>query len=160
MLDVFTVSFFGHRDFSLHNKIEQKLFDIIYQLISEHDYVDFLVGRNGEFDQFVTSTLRLAKQKFSSSDFSIIWILPYETADLRKNKVYYDKYYDEIEICSFSSCQYFKSSIQSRNREMINRSQLVICYVDKKCGGAFQSIEYAKKQGKEIINLANEKLFL
>lgn len=43
---------------------------------------------------------------------------------------------------------------------MINdRSDLVVCYVDHQSGGAFQTMQYAQKCGKEVINLAEEDTF-
>ena len=40
--------------------------------------------------------------------------------------------------------------------KMVDRSDLVICYVDHQSGGAFQTMQYARKCGKELINLAEE----
>ncbi len=31
----------------------------------------------------------------------------------------------------------------------------LVCYVDRQSGGAFQTMEYAKKIGKTVINLAD-----
>ena len=40
-----------------------------------------------------------------------------------------------------------------RNRSMIDKSDLVICYIEHKRGGAFKAIQYAESIGKLIINL-------
>ena len=37
---------------------------------------------------------------------------------------------------------------------MIDRSQLLICYVEHNKGGAYTAMKYAEKLGSEIINLA------
>jgi len=42
-----------------------------------------------------------------------------------------------------------------RNREMVERADLIICYIEHNRGGAYQAIQYAEKRGKTIINLAN-----
>ena len=65
-------------------------------------------------------------------------------------------FYDEIEISENASMSHFKSAMQIRNKEMVDRSDLVICYIERNSGGAYQTIEYAKKQNKRIINLAEE----
>ena len=39
-------------------------------------------------------------------------------------------------------------------RSCIDRSDLVICYVERKSGGAYKSLRYAEKHGKTVINLA------
>lgn len=37
---------------------------------------------------------------------------------------------------------------------MVDRSDLVVCYVDHDSGGAFQTMAYAEKTGKSVINIA------
>ena len=66
------------------------------------------------------------------------------------------EYYDEIEICPESHVAHFKAAMQIRNRSMVDRSDLVICYIEHNSSGAYQTMQYALKQEKEIINLAGE----
>ena len=62
MLEIFTVAFFGHRYIDNPFKVEEQLEEQIRKLINEKEYVDFFVGRNGEFDQCVSSAvLRVRK---------------------------------------------------------------------------------------------------
>ena len=49
-----------------------------------------------------------------------------------------------------------KSAIQIRNREMVDRADPIICYIEHKKGGAWQTVDYAMKQGKAVINLSDE----
>ena len=44
--------------------------------------------------------------------------------------------------------------IQVRNRCMVDRSDLVVCYVERKTGGAFQTKAYAEKTDKLVLNIA------
>ena len=39
---------------------------------------------------------------------------------------------------------------------MVDRADLIICYIEHEKGGAWQTIDYARKQGKVVINLADE----
>ena len=50
-----SVAFFGHRYVDNIIKVENLLEEQIRRLIDENEYVDFLVGRNGDFDQCVSS---------------------------------------------------------------------------------------------------------
>ena len=61
-MKVFTASFFGHRQIDNVFVIEQRLQEIIQELLISKEYVEFLVGRNGEFDQLVVSTVRRCKR--------------------------------------------------------------------------------------------------
>ncbi len=77
-------------------------------------------------------------------------------AEYRDNKQNYLNYYDEVEICSKSAEAHYKSAIQIHNRNMVDRSNLVVCFIQHKIGGAYKTIQYAKKQGKRIVNLAKK----
>lgn len=77
-------------------------------------------------------------------------------AEYRDNEKEYLDYYDEVEICAESSAAHPKSAIQVRNRSIVDRSDLVICCIQHKSGGAYQAVRYAEKQGKKIVNLADE----
>lgn len=47
MLDIYTVSFFGHREISNGYALEEKIEKLVKTLLNEKEYVDFLVGRHG-----------------------------------------------------------------------------------------------------------------
>lgn len=81
-------------------------------------------------------------------------MLAYPTADYKNNLDYLEGYYDEIEICANASAAHFKSAIQIRNREMIDRSNLSVFLVERESGCAYLTLQYALKQNKETINLA------
>ena len=39
---------------------------------------------------------------------------------------------------------------------MVDKSDLILCYVEEKRGGAYNAIQYAIRKGKEVINLADD----
>lgn len=118
------------------------------------EYVEFLVGRDGEFDQLVTSTIKRLKRVLRDDNSALVWVLPYPTAEYRSYEADFATYYDEIEICPESAVAHFKSAFQIRNRWMIDRSDLVVCYVERANGGAFQTLRYAGSRKKSIVNIA------
>ena len=155
-LSTYTVSFFGHREIPNMLALEDRLLHIIRDVIIGHEYVEFLVGRNGDFDQLAASTIRQAIRKYGCGNASMILVLPYSKAEYRDNQREYHEYYDEVEICTASSQAHPKAAIQVRNKAMVDRSDLVLCYIQHKNGGAYKTIKYAEKQGKTILNLAAE----
>lgn len=152
-MEVFTVSFIGHREIDDLYHVENKLETIIKELLISHEYVELLVGRDGDFDQAVSSATRRSKRAVGSNNSALVWVQPYPIAEYENNQDSFNSYYDEIEVCSESSVAHFKSAIQIRNRSMIDRADLVICYVSRKTGGAYTTLKYAEKQNKRIINL-------
>lgn len=155
-MNPYTVSFFGHRVIEDPLRIEQYLEMLICKLLKEKDYVEFLVGRDGEFDQIVASTIRRCKRTVRDDNSSHVWVLPYPTADYRDNEDAYREYYDEIEICASSAGGHFKGAHQIRNRAMVDRSDLIVFCVQHENGGAWQTMKYAKKRSVLYINLAME----
>ncbi len=80
-------------------------------------------------------------------------MLPYPTAEYINNKNYFVDYYSDIEISYAASKAHPKSAIQIRNREMVDRADLVICYIEHKEGGAYKIVQYALMMGKTVVNL-------
>lgn len=152
-MEVFTVSFFGHRHIDDYFAVEKKLTDLIKGLLLKKDYIDFLVGRDGEFDQLVASVISRCKRTVRDDNSAMVLVLPYLTSEYEKNERSFLNYYDEIEICAESARAFFKSAHQIRNRSMVDRSDLVLCYVKNDSGGAYQTMQYAKKVEANIINL-------
>ncbi len=73
-------------------------------MLDQKEYVEFLVGRNGDFDQCVASSIRRAKREYRDCNSAFVLVLPYATADYTNNEKYYEDYYEMIST--------------SRNKEM------------------------------------------
>lgn len=156
MIGTYTVSFFGHRIIEQPLLIEQNLEELIGSLLRSKKYVEFLVGRNGDFDQLVSSAICRCKREIREDNSAHVWVLPYATADYRDNEEDYRAYYDEIEVFD-SAGKHFKAAFQARNRNMVDRADLVVFYVERNEGGAYQTMRYAIRQGKQYINLADKQ---
>lgn len=157
-MEIYTVSFFGHREVERAAEIGRKLDQLLHDLITQKQYVEFLVGRDGEFDLLAASAIRRAVKHYSCGNTSLILVLPYMKAEYRDNEMSYLDYYDEVEICADSSEVHYKSAIQVRNRCMVDRSDLVVCCIQHKSGGAYKTMQYALKQGKQVRNLSDRDL--
>lgn len=149
----YTVSFFGHRQIENIPETEKRLEALICPLLREKGFVEFLVGRDGEFDQIVSSTVRRCKRAIRDDNSALVWVMPYPTQALRHNEGSFRAYYDEIEICADATGQHFKKAHQIRNRCMIDRSDLVIFCVDRESGGAWQAMKYAKGKSVPWVNI-------
>lgn len=156
MLRLYTVSFFGHRIIEDFNRAEAKAEALIHDLILQKEYVEFLVGRGGDFDQIVSSAVKRLQRRIRADNSSLVWLLPYPTAELRNHEESFQAYYDEIEICDAAENSYPKRAYQIRNRQMVDRSDLVVFYVEHDSGGAYQTMRYAQERRKQIVNLAEQ----
>jgi len=157
MLSIYTVSFFGHRYIERASEIECRLNNLLHDLIAQKEYVEFLIGRDGEFDLLASAAIKRAVSSYGYGNTHFTLVLPYMKAEYRDNEKEYLGYYDEVEVCAESAEAHPKSAIQVRNRNIVDRSDLVVCCIQHKSGGAYKTVQYAHKQGKRIINLAEEK---
>lgn len=154
-METYTVSFFGHRQIENPFHIEELLEKLICDLLHRKEFVEFLVGRDGEFDQLVSSTVRRCKRNIRDDNSALIWVMPYDKSEFRDDKEAFLDYYDEVEVCAEAANKHFKSAFQTRNRSMVDRSHLVVFCVERSTGGAYQTLTYAKKAGASYINLAD-----
>ena len=61
-MEVFTVCFFGHRAIENPVHVERELEKVVRRLLLEKPYVEFLVGRDGDFDLLSASVVKRAKK--------------------------------------------------------------------------------------------------
>ena len=128
-MEIYTVSFFGHRKITDSIEIEKRL------------------------DTLVSSVIRRAIVELDYGNASHILVLPYETAEFRNNTDSYKNYYTEVEICEQAAVAHFRAAIQVRNKTMVDCSDLVVCCIEHTSGGAYKTVQYAQNQQKDIINL-------
>ena len=141
----------GHRFITRDDEIESAIEKALFNIMNNNDIVEAYVGRNGDFDILfarVFRSLRKKQEHFGSHSISLV--LPYHV----KDEEFYTSYYNDV-IIPIPSSTHFKVAITERNIWMIDNCDLLICYVTKECGGAFQALEYAKSISKPFYNLAS-----
>ena len=154
-MEIFTVSLFGHRKIDDLLKLERQLAPIVKKLIQTKPYVSFLIGRNGEFDEYSASVIKRVQKEVGKDNSDITLILPYKMRAIE----YYEKYYDSIIIPDSVYGAHPKSAITLKNRWMIERSNLSLFYVKCERGGAYTAMRYAKKLNKEVVNLCKAERY-
>ena len=82
--------------------------------------------------------------------------LAYARAEYLNNEDSFHDYYSDVEISCAASKAHPKAAIQIRNREMVDRADLVLCAIERQSGGSWQTVQYAMKQEKPVINLFDE----
>ena len=152
-MDIFTVSLFGHRQSDHLWALEAQLKASVRRLIESKSCIVFLIGRNGEFDEYAASVIKQAKREIENENADLTLVLPYRVSNIE----YYEKYYDNVVIPDPVHNAHPKSAILLRNQWMIDRSDLVMVYVERNVGGAYRAMKYAERTGKSIVILGNKK---
>lgn len=151
-----TCAFFGHREVS-SSDIGVRLETEIENLLQTDNEFIFLTGGMGRFDGMGAGAVRAAKRRHPEKQITLALVLPYPSNRLNTDKEYYRLSYDQILIPEEADAAHYKAAIRIRNRWMADRADAVIAYVCQSFGGAFTSVRYAQRQGKPVINLAEER---
>lgn len=151
-MNIYRVAFFGHRRIYNIREIEEKLVPILNELILTKEYVEFYIGRNGDFDELVASVIKRVQKQLDRGNNVMILTLPYTVRDIE----YYADYYDEIVIPDAIGRAHPKAAITLRNRWMVETCDLVICYIEREEGGTYAAVKYAMKKNMEIINICEK----
>lgn len=150
MFRPYTIALFGHRRLDNALQVEQRLEDLLRDLLRAHAQVDFLIGRNGEFDLLAASVIRRVRRDFDARSAALILVLPYLTAEFRDNEAEFLRYYDAVEVFPAPPGLPQRACIPLRNRAMIDRADAVICSVDHPGGGACDAALYAREQKRPL----------
>lgn len=123
----------------------------------------FTMGTHGDFDRMALGVCREMREKFNGIRIEVVLT---SLKVLKKEIVFDDEYgkeyvvpYSDVETIMYDiEEEHFKRQIIVSNKKMIDRCDVLICFVDerKKRSGARLAFEYAKKKGLKIINLFNE----
>ncbi len=145
-MEIYRVSFIGHREVEDFFFVEQQVDSIVRELITTKDYVEFYVGRNGEFDILVASAISRAKRDLGGCNSSLILVIPYSVAEIES----YEKYYDEVLYPPDLYYVHYKSAITKRNEWLVENSDLLVAYVTHDYGGAAHCLKKAIDRKIEI----------
>lgn len=153
MLLPYTVCLFGHRQIENVIEVGTALRNAIEKILSDHEYVEFLIGREGEFDILAASVIKSIMRDRDIGNCSLTLVMPYIRADFEKNQEEYEMYYDSVELCEQSAAAHPKAAIRIRNRAMVDRSDLCIFFVIHPSGGAYQTMKYVESINKNILRI-------
>ena len=148
-MEVYRVAFIGHREVDKHMQVADELDRVLPMLLGKHEYIEFYVGKNGEFDELAASAVRRLKRDWSAF-CTLSLVLPYEVANLDM----IEKSYDEVIMPNDYKCHY-KSAIEKRNKWLAENCDLMIGYVKRESGGAYKCFCYAKECGALTMNIAD-----
>jgi len=140
-----TCCFTGHREERLAGK-EDELREKLEIEIDEAILCGvkiFISGMASGFDTWAAEAVLKRKDR----GVSLICAVPYD--GFCKNC----KILAEADVVHYISKQYYHQIFYERNKWMVDRSDLVIACYDGGDGGTRQTVKYAEKSGKKIINI-------
>ena len=146
------ICFVGHSYVSGVDKIETIVREEIRKNISGLKEIVFYLGFHGSYDYICARICQDLKKE--RPDIQLIYVTPYLTLneqekikDLQKSGLCDTSVYPPIENTPP------KFAISKRNEWMIANSELIIAFVSHRYGGAYSSLQFAKRKKKKIINV-------
>lgn len=147
----YTVVLFGESRIDHPDRVKQWIFYRMYELASTKEHVAFLVGQDTVFDLLAVTAFWRARYLCGCDNISLHLILAHLHPDFVKDDdiTYYDRIDFSREIVDLPLHQ----AIPLRNRQMVDRADLVMCWVEGEGGDAWNVMKYARRNGKNILNL-------
>ncbi len=154
-----TCCFTGHRELPTgrdRDDLAARLEESIVEQIG-NGIQFFRAGGARGFDTLAAQTVLKLKQKHP--DIKLILVLPCltQTRNWPAGDV---EEYERIKALAdkvvYTSQQYTRGCMFKRDRHLVDNSSVCICYKTKDSGGTAYTVNYAKKQGIEVINIGNE----
>ena len=151
-----TCCFTGHRQLPKEDLLHfaDKLLDLVISLADE-GIIHFKNGGATGFDQLAALAVLLAREVNPSIRLEMA--LPHKgQADKwdEVNKKIYDHILSQADEVVYVSEKYYRGCIHNRNRNLIDNSDVCVCYLTKDNGGTAYTVNYAKQKGLRIINMA------
>ncbi len=114
----------------------------------------FYTGMAKGFDIEAAEYIELIKRR--NKVVKLIAVVPYAGQENGWEEHWKNRYSELLSHCDevvVLNDKYEKWSFQQRNRYMVDRSRYVITYYDGKSGGTANTLDYAAKNGREIMNI-------
>ena len=151
-----TCCFTGHRELPVwgREQLAEKLEDTITGLIDRGIRFYGAGGARG-WDTLAAQTVLRLKGRFPH--IKLILVFPCRTqtkgwpaADVAE----YERIKALADKVVYTSQEYTRGCMHKRNRHLVDHSSVCVCYLTKKDGGTAYTVDYAERQGLEVINLS------
>ena len=146
------ISFAGHSAVTEENRIKESVREALRNNISKEERIVCYIGGYGEFDAICACVCRELKAEYGNLE--VVYVTPYLNAS-EQVKI---KEMLEYGLCDASVYPPIEGvpprfAILRRNEWMMTVADLVIAYVEHNYGGAYKSLQTAKRKNKRIINI-------
>ncbi len=151
-----TACFTGHRKipFIQIHTIKENLKKVIVSLI-EQGYCFFGTGGALGFDTMAAQTILDLKQDYPQIKLILVLPCPSQANYWReKDKIIYKEIKARADKVVYIAKEYTRDCMFTRNRHLVDNSNVCICYLTERSGGTAYTVEYALKKGLRTINLA------
>lgn len=151
-----TCCFTGHRAIPENQRAQvfARLLEEIEKKIQE-GVLYFGAGGALGFDTLAELAVLSLKNKYP--DVKLILVLPCPDQDKfwsEGDKAVFQSVVERADKVTYAERAYTKGCMHKRNRHLVDNSAHCICYLTQKSGGTAYTINYAREQGLDVVNIA------
>mgnify|MGYP002515423043 CR=1 FL=1 len=140
----------GHR---IVEDLDEKKLEEIFKLLIKKGYTRFYIGMALGFD---TICFKILEKLRENNDITLIACIPCREQDkyfTDSQKEEYARMLKSANEKHLLSEKFTSYCMYRRNCYMVDHSAIVVAYLRKSFGGTFNTVKYAEKKGKKIINI-------
>lgn len=150
-----TACFTGHRKIPAHDiqNIENQL-DKIIEKLYQKGVIFYGAGGSYGFDMLAEMAVIRARNRHK--EIKLILVLPCKNQEkywTEDNKTAFAEIKNQSDKMVYTSEIYSKDCMHKRNRHLVNFSGYCVAYLNKNSGGTAYTVNYARQNGLEIVNL-------
>ena len=134
-------------------KIEKQLDKIIEKLYQKGV---IFYGAGGSYGLDMLAERAVIRARNKHKEIKLILVLPCKNQDkywTEYNKAVFAEIKNQADKIVYLSEDYSKDCMHKRNRHLVNFSGYCVAYLSKKTGGTAYTVNYARQNGLEIVNL-------
>ena len=140
-----------------YTAFENKLMSAIFSLPQENCFT-FYTGMAMGFDILAAELVLLLKEK-SDYIIELVCVVPFKDQEKGWSEEWKKRYNNVLEKADkviLMADKYYKGCYFKRNNFMVDNSDIVLTFYDGQTGGTAQTLNYASKKGKRIVNIAED----
>ena len=145
-------SFTGHRVLSCYD-FDNALLDRVILNLIKNGVNEFYCGMAQGFDLSAAESVLLYKEKYNVKLIACLPCPEQSETFTSKNKARYNSVLEKCDEIVVVSSEYYKGCMHARDRYLVDSCDFLVCFLRKKSGGTYYTVNYAKKLNIKIIEL-------
>lgn len=144
-------SFTGHR--ILSRDFDYNLLDRVILNLIKNGVETFYCGMATGFDTVAAESVLNFKKEYNVKLVACIPCADQSDTFSAAAKERYKRILKECDSQIILSPSYFEGCMQQRDRFLVDNCDVLLCYLRRKSGGTFYTVNYAKSKGVQIIEI-------
>ena len=141
------------------DEIRRCLIHTIDRLYTEKNITTYYAGGAQGFDTLASEVV--IERRAVLPDLRLVVVVPHagQAASWSSDeKARYERIKNRASDVICLAEHYYRGCMQRRNRYLVDHSDVCVCYLTEPTGGTAYTVEYARKQGVPVLNLAEDDL--